>query len=123
MATKFCKHCGETIDDECVVCPKCGKQVEQLESNNDKNIIINNNVSGGSGYTTLTSDKSKKTALILCCLGFLGLGGLHQFYVGKIGKGILYFLTVGLFFIGTVIDLIKISTGSFTDNVGAPLRQ
>ena len=31
---KYCKHCGELIDDDCVVCPKCGKQVEQLTSNN-----------------------------------------------------------------------------------------
>ena len=24
---KYCKHCGELIDDDCIVCPKCGKQV------------------------------------------------------------------------------------------------
>lgn len=76
-----------------------------------------------SNYVTNTSDKSKKTALILCCIGFLGIGGLHYFYVGRIGKGILYICTVGFFFIGTIMDLIKISTGSFTDNVGAPLRE
>ena len=39
---KYCKHCGELIDKDCVVCPKCGKQVENLSSINDKNIIINN---------------------------------------------------------------------------------
>lgn len=38
---KYCKHCGELIDKDCVVCPKCGKQVEELKSS-DKNIIINN---------------------------------------------------------------------------------
>lgn len=74
-------------------------------------------------YVTQTSDKKKSTALILCCLGFIGIGGIHQFYVGNIGKGILYLFTGGLFFIGTVVDLIKIATGSFKDNVGAPLRQ
>ena len=74
-------------------------------------------------YVTSTSDKKKKTALILCCLGFAGLGGLHHFYVGKIGKGLLYFLTAGLFLIGTTVDLISISMGSFRDNVGAPLRE
>ena len=73
-------------------------------------------------YVIVTSDKKRKAALILCLLGFLGLGGLHKFYVGKIGAGVLYFLTVGIFLFGTIADLIKISTGSFRDNVGAPLR-
>lgn len=72
-------------------------------------------------YTTQTSDKSKKTALILCaCLGYFGI---HYFYVGRIGKGILYFCTFGLCGIGWIVDIIKIASGGFTDNVGAPLRQ
>ena len=29
---KYCKHCGEVIDKDCVVCPKCGKQVEALKA-------------------------------------------------------------------------------------------
>lgn len=74
-------------------------------------------------YVTGTSDKKKKTALILCCLGFIGLGGLHYFYVGKYGKGILYFCTVGLCMIGTIIDLLSILNGTFRDNVGVPLRE
>lgn len=72
-------------------------------------------------YTTQTSDKSKTTALLLCI--FLGMFGVHQFYVGKIGKGILYLFTGGIFCIGWIVDIIKIANGSFTDNVGAPLRQ
>lgn len=28
--TKYCKFCGSVIDMDCVVCPKCGKQVEAL---------------------------------------------------------------------------------------------
>lgn len=73
-------------------------------------------------YVTSSSDKSKKTAAILCAVGFLGVGGLHHFYVGRIGKGILYLFTGGLFIIGTIIDLISIATGNFRDNVGVPLR-
>jgi restriction system protein len=73
-------------------------------------------------YVTTTSDKSKKTAAILCACGFLGIGGLHLFYVGKIGKGLLYLFTVGFFLIGTIVDLLSIATGSFRDNTGAPLR-
>lgn len=72
-------------------------------------------------YTANTSDKKRKTALLLCL--FLGLFGAHQFYVGKVGKGILYIFTGGLFCIGWFVDLCKILLGSFRDNVGAPLRE
>ena len=74
-----------------------------------------------SSYVTNTSDKKKSTALILCiCLGWFGA---HYFYVGRWGRGFLYMFTVGLFMIGWIADIIKICLGSFTDNVGAPLRE
>lgn len=72
-------------------------------------------------YVTQTSDKKKKTALI-CCL-VAGIFGFHHFYVGNIAKGLLYLCTLGLFIFGVLVDLIKILTGSFRDNVGAPLRE
>lgn len=71
-------------------------------------------------YQTMTSEKNKDTALMLCILG--GLFGLHQYYVGNIFKGIIYTCTAGLFTIGWISDIIKISLGSFRDNVGLPLR-
>ncbi len=74
-------------------------------------------------YVTVTSDRSKVVAIILCCLGFIAIGGLHRFYVGRIGTGILYLLTGGLFGIGTVVDLIRLLLGSFRDNTGTPLRK
>lgn len=74
-------------------------------------------------YTTISSDKSKKTAMILCCIGFAGVGGLHDFYLGRIGKGIIKLLTANWFLIGTIVDLITISTGGYKDNSGQPLRQ
>ncbi|WP_461246757.1 TM2 domain-containing protein [Treponema sp. R6D11] len=72
-------------------------------------------------YVTMTSDKKKWTALLLCL--FLGWLGAHRFYVGKIGTGLLYMCTCGIFFIGAVIDFFSILMGSFRDNVGAPLRE
>lgn len=72
-------------------------------------------------YVTGTSDKKKKVALLLCIFG--GIFGLHQFYVGRIGKGILYLFTGGLFIIGVLIDIIKILMGTYTDNIGQPLRE
>lgn len=71
-------------------------------------------------YQTSTSDKNKDTAFWLCLFG--GFLGLHQYYVGNIGKGLLYTFTFGLFCIGWIKDLISILLGSFRDNVGAPLR-
>ena len=71
-------------------------------------------------YVTSTSDKSKKTALILCVL--LGMVGFHYFYVGRIGKGLLYLFTGGLFCFGWIADIIKIATGGFKDNSGQYLR-
>lgn len=72
-------------------------------------------------YVVQTSDKSRTVALLLAF--FLGEIGVHYYYVGRIGMGILYTLTGGLFGIGWVIDIVKIIVGSFRDNVGQPLRE
>ena len=109
---KFCKFCGETIDNDCVVCPRCGKQVEDLGNKNGQNIIINNNNSAYANATaTVTHNvvrgkqKNKWVSLLLCIFTLCG----HKFYEGKIGMGILYLFTGGLFFIGWVIDIITLA--------------
>jgi TM2 domain-containing membrane protein YozV len=40
-------------------------------------------------------------------LGFMGIGGVNRFYVRKIGTGLLYLFTGGLFLIGTILDIFK----------------
>ncbi len=72
-------------------------------------------------YVTVTSDKKKRTALLLCI--FLGWMGAHYFYVGRIGRGIVSLFTFNLFGIGWIIDIFRVALGGFRDNVGAPLRQ
>lgn len=76
-----------------------------------------------SNYTTITSDKSKNTALILCLLGFLGVGGLHDFYVGRYFLGFVKLCTANFLMVGSIIDTIKIASGSYLDNAKAPLRK
>ena len=63
-----------------------------------------------------TSSKSRLVTLLLCF--FLGALGVHRFYVGKIGTGILMLITLGGFGIWMLIDLILIAAGSFRDKDG-----
>lgn len=46
--------------------------------------------------------KSKTTAYLLWF--FLGVIGIHKFYLGKTGMGILYIFTAALFGIGWIVD-------------------
>ena len=64
----------------------------------------------------MQSDKNWLATLLLCL--FLGGIGVHRFYVGKVGTGILQLITLGGSGIWTLIDLIMIITGSFTDKDG-----
>ena len=57
----------------------------------------------------------------IACLLFLILlspWGIHRMYVGKIGTGILFLLTLGGLGIWWLIDLILLCTRSFTDAEG-----
>lgn len=51
--------------------------------------------------------KDPQMMLILTLLGFLGLAGIQRFVINQIGMGILYFLTGGLCYVGTIIDLVN----------------
>ena len=66
------------------------------------------------------SEKGFVAAILLCF--FLGTFGVHRFYVGKIGTGILMLLTLGGFGIWTLIDFILIVTSSFRDGNGLLIK-
>lgn len=107
MDTKFCEKCGNKVAIDAVICPKCGTQLEELKTEENKSnpqVIINNSNTINGGYGRKQCDKW--IALLLCL--FLGFFGAHKFYEGKAGLGILYIFTVGLFGIGVFVDLIVI---------------
>lgn len=98
----FCSNCGAEINDNAVVCVKCGCAVSR-----PANFTIND---------TNASNKDWIVTLLLCL--FLGEFGVHRFYAGKIGTGVLQLLTLGACGIWVLIDLILIAVGNFTDGEG-----
>lgn len=60
--------------------------------------------------------KDPQTILITCLVGFLGFAGIHRLILGQIGMGIIYLLTAGLCFIGTIIDLVNYKQMTFEAN-------
>lgn len=64
----------------------------------------------------MKSEKDWLVTLLLCI--FFGGIGVHRFYAGKIGTGILQLITLGGCGIWTLVDLIMIIIGSFTDKDG-----
>lgn len=111
----FCKHCGAQMEDTTLYCPSCGKSpVESTIPQSDAPAFIKSNTNG-----TQTTYKNKWATFFLCL--FLGEFGIHRFYTGKIGTGILWLLTLGIFGIGVLVDLIMLLTGSFKDSNGNDL--
>lgn len=66
------------------------------------------------------SEKGFVPTILLCF--FLGAFGVHRFYVGKIGTGLLQLFTLGGLGIWTLIDFIIIVTGSFKDKQNLPIK-
>lgn len=64
----------------------------------------------------MKSEKDWIVTLLLCI--FLGNLGIHRFYAGKTGTGILQLLTLGGCGIWTIIDFVMILVGKFTDKDG-----
>ena len=72
------------------------------------------------GATEQISDKGFVPAILLCF--FLGVLGVHRFWVGKYLTGILMLLTLGGLGIWSLIDFIIIVTGNFTDAQGRKIK-
>ena len=71
-------------------------------------------------YQVPKSDKDFAATALLCF--FLGVLGIHRFYVGKTVSGIIQLLTLGGLGIWAIIDLVMIITGNFKDKDGLPVK-
>ena len=49
---------------------------------------------------------------------FVGVLGVHRFYVGKIGTGVLMLITLGGLGVWFLVDLLLVVTGQFTNKDG-----
>jgi len=67
------------------------------------------------------SSKSRGIATALAAT--LGVFGVHRFYVGKVGTGLLMLLTGGGFGIWYVYDVIIVASGAFRDADGFALTE
>lgn len=107
MAMVYCSGCGKQIHDSAAACPGCGMQIALPPAQAQVQYSM--------------SDKRILPAFLLCF--FLGVLGIHRFYVGKIGTGIAQLLTFGGVGIWALIDLIIIVCGAFTDARGNKITQ
>ncbi|HEX8957050.1 MAG TPA: TM2 domain-containing protein [Burkholderiaceae bacterium] len=105
----YCPSCGAEAGAQAVVCLKCGAALHAPAATT---IVIQNGE---------VSDKEWLAALLLCF--FVGPFGVHRFYTGHIGIGVIQLLTLGGCGIWTLIDLILIITGALKDAQGRPLRK
>ncbi|KYH34041.1 TM2 domain protein [Clostridium tepidiprofundi DSM 19306] len=94
----YCKNCVERLFNE------NKKRIEKLEEKSEQKPMIFMNAGGGGGASSSSSsssagglgnitpicDKNKVLAALLAI--FLGGVGVHKFYLGKIGMGILYLI-------------------------------
>lgn len=83
---KYCSECGEIINAKAEICPKCG---------------VRQSAQFGSGLGNLAPNGKSKLAAALFAF-FLGGFGIHKFYLGQTGWGILYLLFCWTFIPGLV---------------------
>ena len=135
----FCSNCGKENPDTAKFCAGCGKPIAEAAATAAapaQQTIINMappvQAVPAAPVAAGVSPKSKTAAALLAF--FLGQLGIHRFYVGKVGTGIVMLLltiigyatiafVVGFFVLAAVgiwilVDFIMILMGKFKDKKG-----
>jgi TM2 domain-containing membrane protein YozV len=94
----YCPKCGQEVSGNPDFCPHCGARLREQ---------------------TDISSKSRLAVTLLCIIpSFFLINGIHRFYLGKIGTGILMLITFGGLGIWTLIDFIFAVSGVMKDRDG-----
>ena len=127
----YCANCGLQIPENTRYCEYCGTEQSVKQSNQEKNETYQTHTTRTKVYVTKTASQpdysnnrnvSPKSRLAVILLWFFfGVLGVHYFYAGRIGMGLLWLVTGGFFGIGWIIDIISILTGTFKDSYGRPI--
>ena len=127
-AKNFCPNCGASLEQGVKFCANCGKSIQettqqqpvqqQMQQPQAQPVVV---VQQPVYAQQPPSPHSRGVALILCI--FLGYLGLHRFYVGNVGMGLVYLFTLGIFGFGPFIDFFSILFGSFRDIQGRLLTE
>ena len=102
---KYCSHCGAEVAEDAAFCSKCGSSLYDTFGESD----------------TAVSDKDWLATFLLCW--FLGIWGIHRFYVGRTGSAIAMILTLGGLGIWVLVDWIIILCGDFKDKDGKVIKR
>lgn len=126
-----CTNCGTDVKEYDTICDNCGQMIERAVDNKTESIgfgagAIDKGVNNNDENTN--SNKKQKSKVVAGILGVLvGPFGVHRFYLGYIGIGIiqlvLTFLTFGLASFWGFIEgiLILCGVGITTDADGVTL--
>ncbi len=130
----YCKNCGNEMDPNAAICVKCGFAKgtgNQFCYNCGQAVEPGAKVCTNCGYALNSPEacdpSTQKSKIVAGILGiFLGGLGVHNFYLGYIGKAIAQIVLSFCFGIGAIWGLIEgilILTGSINkDANGVPLK-
>jgi hypothetical protein len=118
----YCRQCGNQLTDGTRYCPECGAPMEPQAG------PAPSYTSAEPLVTVISpeqiSPKSRLVVTLLAALpfSFFGIGGVHRFYLGKIGTGVAQLLTFGGLVVWQLIDFIQAVSGNMKDKEGRLIR-